>query len=380
MSKKIKDTLGGNMEVKFSDLGRVNAEFQSDFLKQVTEVLDSGSFINGEKVDIFEKQFANYCEVDFCVGVGNGLDALRLTLEAWQLLGIVDRGDEVIVPANTFIASVLAITAANLKPVLVDIDPNTMLMNLEDVEAKISSKTSVIMPVHLYGRAQDLGSLKRLQNSYNFKILEDAAQAHGAKIDGMKVGSLGDAAGFSFYPGKNLGALGDGGAVVTNDKDLAEIVRKLANYGSDKKYEHALKGCNSRLDELQAGFLSCKLPKLDAYNSLRVKIAEKYYREIRNPNIRLLTKPFDGTHVFHLFVVEVINRSAFQSFMTKNGIETLIHYPKCIHEQICYKELKNIDTELAERSAKAIVSLPIHPFMSDSEIEAVVIACNKYAP
>ncbi len=364
--------------IHFSGLKNINLQYKNELLNAFEEVLDSGWFILGEKVKKFEKEFADFCGVKNCIGVGNGLDALILILEGYKELGFMKNGDEVIVPANTYIASILAVSKAGLKPVLVEPDIDSYLINENLIEEKITSKTRAILPVHLYGRLCNMDSINRIAEKYHLKVIEDCAQSHGAALNGIKCGKLGDAAGFSFYPGKNLGALGDGGAVTTNDTELAETISALRNYGSHKKYENIYKGINSRLDEIQAAFLSVKLKKLWQDNIHRRKIAQYYLNHITND---LVTLPYNKqrniedltSNVWHLFVVRVEERERFQSYLEKNGIQTVIHYPIPPHKQKAYSEWNNDSYPVSEKIHEQIISIPISPIM---KVEEVSNACN----
>ena len=369
--------------IKFLDLKAINFQYRDDLIKEATEVIDSGWFIRGQKLAAFEREFANYCDVKHCVGVANGLDALILTLRAWKQMGKINDGDEVIVPSNTYIASIIAITENNLKPVLVE--PNIKTYNLckQNVEEAITPKTKGILAVHLYGQLAPMSDLMTLAEKHNLLVLEDSAQAHGAQNDFKKAGNLGHASGFSFYPGKNLGALGDAGAITTNDGELASIVRTLANYGSNEKYKNVYKGTNSRLDEIQASFLSIKLRHLDNEIKRRKEIAIKYATEITNP---LLVNPISrgisisnlGHHAFHLYVLRTKERDKFISHMLANGIETLIHYPIPPHKQHAYSEWNNKVLPLTEMIHREVVSIPLHHQLQDSEVEKIILACNTF--
>ena len=362
----------------FLDLRRVNEPYEEAITAGVSDVLRSGWYIRGEACAEFEGEFARFCGSRYCVGVGNGLDALILVLRAWQELGTVCPGDEVIVPANTFVATVLAVVQAGLTPLLVEPDEATFNIDVKRLADHITARTRVIMPVHLYGQCADMQSIMEIARQHNLKVLEDAAQAHGAKYRGDRAGALGDAAGFSFYPGKNLGALGDGGAVTTNDKDLAECVRALGNYGSHQKYENIYQGCNSRLDELQAAILSVKLKSLERDNQRRGEIAMRYLAEIRNKELQLPTVASYGTHVWHLFVVRVGDRQRFQDFMRSKGIETAVHYPIPPHKQRAFANCNHLGLPITERIHQQVVSLPMSPVHTDDEIMAVVEVINDY--
>jgi dTDP-4-amino-4,6-dideoxygalactose transaminase len=364
--------------IPFLELGQVNACFGDDLMEAVGHVIDSGCYILGESSCRFEADFAKYCGVRHCVGVGNGLDALALVLRAWQTLGALAAGDEVIVPANTFIASILAIIEAGLTPILVEPDETTYNLDPELASAAIRHRTRAILCVHLYGQCANMQPLLALAKQHGLKVLEDAAQGHGATYHGRRAGALGDAAGFSFYPTKNLGCLGDGGAVTTDDADLAECVRTLANYGSRKKGENVLLGRNSRLDEIQAAILSVKLQRLDQDNACRQGIAARYLAEINNDAVRLPRENENQAHVWHLFVVRVANRPRFQSFLRQQGVETAIHYPIAPHNQKALPMLNSLSLPLTERLAREVVSLPLNPALRDEQVTRIVEVVNAY--
>ena len=361
--------------IKFLDLKAINNRYQTEMLQSFGDLLENSRYILGEEVTKFEQEFSNYCNTTHCIGVGNGLDALSLILKGYD----IKEGDEVIVPAHTYIASILAITSTGATPILIEPDINTFNIDVNLIESHINENTKAIMVVHLYGMAVDMDKIWLLAKKYNIKIIEDAAQSHGAELHGRKVGSLGDAAAFSFYPGKNLGALGDGGVVTTNDNTLADRIRALRNYGSFKKYLHVNKGVNSRLDEIQASLLRIKLPTLDSDNEIRRKIARFYCENIKNSNIIFPQIPLDErSHVWHLFVVRVQNRSAFQKYMISNGVETLVHYPVAPHKQEAYKELNEFSYPITELLSREVVSLPISPVLSKEQLEYVVFLVNNY--
>ena len=364
--------------VRFLDLKAVNAPLIDAMADAASATLRSGWYLRGAACDRFESEFASFCSSEYCVGVANGLDALTLVLLAWRELGILKAGDEVIVPANTFIASVLAIVQAGLVPVLVEPDESTFNLDPARIEAHITPSTRLVMPVHLYGQCADMQPIREIARRYGLKVLEDAAQAHGASYRGERSGGLGDAAGFSFYPGKNLGALGDGGAVTTNDRELADCVRALGNYGSHRKYENLYQGRNSRLDDIQAAMLSVKLKHLDADNERRDAIAARYLHEIENPAVRLPAVAPNGTHVWHLFVVRVADREGFRSFLTSRGIETGVHYPIPPHKQRAFTSWGSLSLPITERIHREVVSLPMSPVHTDLEVSAVIEAVNAY--
>ena len=360
--------------IKFLDLHKINERFRNALDARIKEVLDSGWYLLGKQDKTFEENFAKYCGVKHCIGVANGLDALNLIIKAYGF----GMGDEIIVPANTYIASILAISENGCTPVLVEPDINTYNINPDLIEEKITDKTKAIMVVHLYGQAVEMEKIWALAKKYNLKVIEDSAQAHGAIYQGRRTGNLGDASGFSFYPGKNLGCMGDGGAVTTNDDELAAKIRAIANYGSDRKYHHIYKGVNSRLDEIQAAVLDVKLPHLDMDNNRRREIA-KYYREnIRNSKIVLPQTYSEGAHVWHVFVVRCDDRDALQKHLEANDIQTNIHYPTAPHKQGCYSEYAHLSLPITEKIHDEVMSLPISPVMTDEEVKKVVEVVNAF--
>ena len=360
--------------IKFLDLHKINERFRTQIDDRIKEVIDSGWYLLGKQDKEFENNFAQYCGVKHCIGCANGLDALNLIIRAYGF----GAGDEIIVPANTYIASILAISENGCTPVLVEPDINTYNINPDLIEEKITPKTKAIMVVHLYGQAVQMEKIWALAKKYNLKVIEDSAQAHGALYKGKKVGSLGDASGFSFYPGKNLGCMGDGGAVTTNDDELAKKIRAIANYGSDYKYHHIYKGVNSRLDEIQAAILDVKLPHLDKDNERRREIA-KYYREnIKNERINLPKTYDEKAHVWHVFVVRCDDREALQKHLEANDIQTNIHYPTAPHKQECYSEYADLSLPVTEKIHKEVMSLPISPVMTDEEVKKVVEVVNEF--
>ena len=366
------------MHVPFLDLKAINATYMPAFEKAAAEVIQSGWYIQGTKLKEFETAFAAYCGAKHCIGVGNGLEALALVLQAWVETGKLTEGDEVLVPANTYIASILAITKAGLKAILVEPDAQSFNLCPKAAEAALTPKTKAMMPVHLYGQLADMTALKALANKHNLLVLEDAAQAHGASRDGIKAGAFGDAAGFSFYPGKNLGALGDGGAITTNDDALAKALYALRNYGSEQKYYNVYKGTNSRLDEIQAAFLSIKLEGLDAQTARRIEIAKAYDAGIHNDAVQKPKWAGEGDHVFHLYVVRTANREALQNHLKAQGIETLIHYPVAPHKQKAYPEYAHLNLPVTESIHEQVLSLPMGPHLSDEQVAAVIDACNSF--
>lgn len=366
--------------IKFLDLQHLNARHQQELEQACSRVVQSGFYINSPEVAEFEREFANYCGTKHCIGVANGLDALTLTLRAWLELGRISPGAEVLVPSNTFIATVLAVTAAGLKPVLVEPNPDTHLLDVAKIEAAITDHTGVIMPVHLYGQLVDMPALMKLADKHNLLVLEDAAQAHGASLNGQAAGSFGHAAGFSFYPGKNLGALGDAGAVTTSDDELARVIRSLGNYGSEQKYHHTYQGVNSRLDVMQAALLRVKLQYLNADTQRRRDIAASYLAGITNPLLQLPRQTSPLAHVWHLFVIRTRHRHALQAWLLQQGIETHIHYPLAPHQQKAYSAMHELSLPVAEQLQHEVLSLPISPLLTETEVDTVIKACNAFKP
>lgn len=361
--------------IKFLDLQKINLQYQNEIEEALLRVYRSGWYLLGTEVESFEKSLAMFCGAKNAIGVANGLDALRLILKAYIEMGVMQVGDEVIVPANTYIASILAITDNKLVPVLVEPDMNTYNLDFDKIEEKITKKTKAIMVVHLYGRVCWSDQLLEIAKKHHLKIIEDNAQAIGAAWNGTKTGNLGDAAGFSFYPGKNLGAIGDGGAVTTNDDDLARIVRALGNYGSNEKYVNTYQGLNSRLDEIQAAVLNVKLKYLDKENAQRQAIAKYYIENIKCDTIILPeTPPNPKEHVWHLFVIRTQEREKLQKFLSENGVQTLIHYPIPPHLQKAYYPLgfKKGNFPLAEEIANACLSLPLWQGMLPAQLDVLV--------
>ncbi|MGK4567633.1 DegT/DnrJ/EryC1/StrS family aminotransferase [Flavobacterium sp. 3HN19-14] len=365
--------------IKFLDIQKINAPYETAFQQKLQSIMDKGWYILGDEVKAFENNFANYCGTKYCIGVGNGLDALSLIFKACIQLGKMSKGDEVIVPANTYIASILGILQADLVPVLVEPDAATYNLNPQLIQQKITPKTKAIMAVHLYGQLADMNAVNAVAKANNLFVIEDAAQAHGAEnTEGVKAGNLSYAAGFSFYPGKNLGTLGDAGAVTTNDTELARMVNLLRNYGSEVKYHCDYAGTNSRLDELQAAFLNVKLPNLDAENKARKVIANHYFTNISNPKITLPEYNGGNHHVFHLFVIQTKNRGELQQFLLENGIETLIHYPIAPHKQKALPQFNDLSFPVTEKIHEEILSIPISPVMTIDEADFVVKILNRF--
>jgi len=364
--------------INFLDLKSINAQYQEELKEACSRVIDSGWYIMGEELEAFEQEFAEYCGVKHAVGVANGLDALTLVIRAWKELGNLEAGDEVIVPANTYIASVLAITENDLVPVFVEPNPHTFNLCPDTVHAAISERTKAILPVHLYGLIAPMPELMAIAKEYDLLVLEDCAQAHGANIDGKKVGSWGDAGGFSFYPGKNLGALGDAGAITTNNDELAEALKALRSYGSDKKYENLYQGVNSRLDEMQAAMLRVKLVHLDKEIERRREIANKYYDKISNPIIQLPEWDLDDKHVFHLFVIQTRYRIELQEYLFKNNIQTVIHYPIPPHKQKAYSKWNKLSLPVTEKIHSQVLSLPIDPTLDNEQVDRIIKYINGF--
>ncbi|MCP2029207.1 dTDP-4-amino-4,6-dideoxygalactose transaminase [Flavobacterium sp. HSC-32F16] len=365
--------------IKFLDLYQINQTYKKDLVQTFERVLDSGWYIMGAELKEFEEKFANYCNTKHCIGVANGLDALILIIRAYKELHIFKDGDEILVPSNTYIASILAISANNLIPVLVEPNLETYNLDPENIEKLITGKTVAILPVHLYGQLCEMDAIMEIAKKFNLKVIEDCAQSHGAiSYSGKKAGNFGDAAGFSFYPGKNLGALGDGGAITTSDDKLAETIRALLNYGSHIKYENRYKGINSRLDELQAAFLSVKLAKLDEETEYKRKIAERYLKEITNEKIILPSTTERDAHVWHLFVIRTANRADLQNYLSKNDIQTVIHYPIPPHKQDAYKEWNTLNFPISEIIHAQVLSLPISPVLSDDDVTTIINKINLY--
>lgn len=376
------DSLPPNM-IKFLDLHKINLPYQTAFHEKMQQVLDKGWFILGDEVKAFESNFANYCGAKHCIGVGNGLDALVLIFKAYIQLGKLQKGDEVIVPANTYIASILAILQANLIPVLVEPKLETYNINPNLILAKLTPKTKAILPVHLYGQLAEMEAINAIAKQYNLLVIEDAAQAHGA-ISNLKsqIKNQQSCAAYSFYPGKNLGALGDAGAITTNDSELAKVLFALRNYGSEQKYHNEYIGVNSRLDEVQAAFLNVKLPHLESENDLRRVIAKRYLDGIKNDKIILPTWNYTQNHVFHLFVIRTENRQELQAYLKQNNIETLIHYPIPPHQQKAFSTETSgwnaFSFPITEKIHNEVLSLPVSPVMTDDEVDYVIQVLNQY--
>ena len=364
--------------IPFLDLKAVNAQYEDGLRQAFEEVMQSGWYILGQQNEAFENEFAAYCGTRHCVGVANGLDALILILEGYKQLGRLKTGDEVLVPANTYIASILSISKAGLVPILVEPDYDTMLLDALKLEEKIGSRTKAVMPVHLYGQLCDMGAIKSVAGQHGLLVIEDSAQSHGAFQNGKRSGNLGDASGFSFYPGKNLGALGDAGTVTTNDDQLAEVLRALRNYGSHKKYHHLYKSVNSRLDEIQAALLRVKLRRLDEAIEQRRTAAAFYQNNITNPALLLPMVVEPQGHVWHLYVVRSKDRNRFQKHLTDCGVQTVIHYPIAPHKQEAYKEWNELSLPVSERLHDEVISLPISEVITTSQLETVCQHVNNF--
>ena len=364
--------------IAYLPLHQINDLYDAELREAVSRVLDSGWYLKGEATQRFEEAYAEYIGTHHCIGCGNGLDALSLILRGYIELGVMQPGDEVIVPANTYIASILAITECGLKPVLVE--PSWETLQIDDmlIEQAITERTRAIMIVHLYGRCAYTSRIGDICQKHHLKLIEDNAQAHGCTFEGRKTGSLGDAAGHSFYPGKNLGALGDAGAVTTNDDELAAVIRALGNYGSHQKYVHDYKGRNSRIDELQAAMLLAKLPYLDAANQRRKEIASLYINKVENPQIRIPQS--DRDCVWHIFPIFSEHRDQLQQYLAKNGVETQIHYPIPPHKQRCYKEWSHLSLPITEQIHAQELSIPCHQAMTPADATVIVNLLNGLHP
>lgn len=364
--------------IKFLDLQKINAQYEQELKIAANRVIDSGWYLMGKELETFEQSYATLCNVEFALGVANGLDALRLIFKGYIELGIMTKGDEVIVPANTYIASVLAITDNDLIPVFVEPNLETYNLDSNKIEVAITNKTKAILTVHLYGQNSIDDQMLEICSRNDLKLIEDGAQSHGAKWNNKISGGIGDAAGHSFYPGKNLGALGDAGAVTTNDKDLARTISALRNYGSEKKYENIYRGLNSRLDEIQAAFLNVKLKYIQDDIDNRRKAADYYLNNIKNENIILPTVLEEEGHVWHLFVIRTENRDKFQKYLLDKGVQTLIHYPIPIHHQKAYSDFKHLELLTTELIHKEIISLPLSPVTSKSDLKLIVNLINNF--
>lgn len=365
--------------IPFLDLKKINEPYEIAFQEKLKSVLENGWYILGKEVETFEKAFAEYCQSKYCIGVGNGFDALVLIFKGYIELGKLKKGDEVIVPANTYIASILAILQADLVPVLIEPRLETYNINPDLIPEKITPKTKAILAVHLYGQLAEMDKINELAEKHSLIVVEDAAQSHGVEKNlKSKIYNLKSAIAYSFYPGKNLGCLGDGGAITTNDEALAKVLFSLRNYGSEKKYHNEFVGVNSRLDELQAGFLNLKLPNLDSDNEKRRAVAKRYLSKIKNSKIVLPFWDFSNNHVFHLFVIRTENREKLQEYLTQNNIQTVIHYPIPPHKQKAFSQWNNLSFPITEKIHKEVLSLPISPVLTESEVDYIIEILNQY--
>ncbi|MCD0466201.1 DegT/DnrJ/EryC1/StrS aminotransferase family protein [Flavobacterium sp. ENC] len=377
--------------IPFLDLKKINKPYETAFQEKLKSVFDNGWYILGKEVETFEKAFAAYCKTDYCIGTGNGFDALVLIFKGYITLGKLQKGDEVIVPANTYIASILAIVEAGLVPVLVEPKLETYNLNPDLVQEKISPKTKAILAVHLYGQLAEMDQINEIAKQNNLIVVEDAAQSHGAfensnrvkvpnsnNVTWNKDEKSSGAMAYSFYPGKNLGALGDGGAITTNDSQLAKVLFSLRNYGSEKKYYNEYIGVNSRLDEIQASFLNLKLPNLDADNDRRRSIAKRYLNEIKNDKIVLPVWDFSNNHVFHLFVIRTSDREGLQEYLTQKTIQTVIHYPIPVHKQKAFSEWNHLSFPITEKIHQEVLSLPMSPVLTENEVDCIIDVLNSY--
>ncbi|WP_299216493.1 DegT/DnrJ/EryC1/StrS family aminotransferase [uncultured Dokdonia sp.] len=365
--------------IPFLDLRAINAPYDAEFQEKFKSFLEKGWYILGDEVRLFEAEFATYCGTKYCIGTANGLDALRMILEGYKILGKLSEGDEVLVASNTYIATILGIQQAGLIPVLVEADLDTYNFDFEDLQQKVTAKTKVMMPTHLYGQLADMEQVSAFAKANSLYIVTDSAQSHGAMTSqGKRSGSLGDASGFSFYPTKNLGALGDGGAITTDDEALAEVVRSYRNYGFKERYVSVYTGINSRLDEVQALFLRIKLRDLDTANQLRRAIAKRYLQEIQNPKLVLPDWKGDESHVFHLFVIRCETRDHLRDYLTKHDIGTIIHYPIPPHQQEALQEYAHLSFPVTEKIHQEVLSVPLSPVMDEAMITRVISILNRY--
>ncbi|MFC4632486.1 DegT/DnrJ/EryC1/StrS family aminotransferase [Dokdonia ponticola] len=365
--------------IPFLDLRAINAPYDAEFQEKFAAFLEKGWYILGDEVRLFEEEFAAYCGTKYGIGTANGLDALRMILEGYKILGKLAEGDEVLVASNTYIATILGIQQAGLVPVLVEADATTYNFDFTDLQQKLTPKTKVIMPTHLYGQLADMERVSAFAKANSLLVVTDSAQSHGAmNAQGKRSGSLGDASGFSFYPTKNLGALGDGGVITTNDKALAEVIRSYRNYGFKERYVSAYRGINSRLDEVQALFLRIKLRDLDTANDRRRAIAKRYLQEIQNPKLILPEWKGDDSHVFHLFVIRCTTRDHLRTYLTEQGVGTIIHYPIPPHQQEALLEYAHLSFPVTEQIHKEVISIPLSPVMDDATVAEVISILNNY--
>ncbi len=366
------------MRVPFLDLKALNLQYKDEFKQVFDDFLESGWYILGDQVTLFEQKLTQYIGCEHAIGVGNGLDALSLILKGYIELGILEKGDEILLPANTFIATILSVTSNGLIPVFIEPDLITFNIKAEEIRKNITSKSKAIICVHLYGLVSDMDEIKEVAGKNNLLLLEDNAQAIGAEYNGLMTGVLGDAAAFSFYPGKNLGALGDGGAVTTSNKELADTIRALRNYGSEKKYYNQFKGVNSRLDELQASFLNVKLKYLDQENNRRKEIASKYLQGISHSEIKLPYCKQSENHVWHLFVIRCSRREELSAYLTEKGVGNMVHYPLAPNLQEAYKEYNHLNLPITQKIHNEVLSLPMYSLLKDEEVNYVIETINNF--
>jgi dTDP-4-amino-4,6-dideoxygalactose transaminase len=364
--------------IEFLNLKKINNQYRQELIEAATRVIDSGWYVLGNELQCFESEFSDYCKTNYAVGVGNGLDALSLILRAWLELGYLQKGDEVIVQANTYIATILAISQCDLIPVFVEPDENTFNLCPDKIKNALTEKTKVILPVHLYGRISPMVDIMSIAECHGLLVLEDCAQAHGAELNGVKAGNWGNAAAFSFYPGKNLGALGDAGAITTNDEQLYDMVKALRNYGSHKKYENHYKGINSRLDEIQAAMLRVKLKYIQGDILARRKVAEQYLTKITNRKVILPETGVLTEHVWHLFVIKCRERNKLIDYLSCNDIQSLVHYPIAAHQQKAYKKYNSQNLPISEYLQDTVTSIPISPVLRDEELQKIISVINQF--
>ncbi len=366
------------MNIPFLEIDKVNSLYEPQLTKAVTEVLHSNQIVLGENVLNFEKKFARYCETKHCIGVGSGMDALLLIFDAYKKMGIIKSEDEIIVPVNTYFATILSIVESRLKPVFVEPDEFSFNINPDLIEKNITRKTKAILVVHLYGQIAEMSKIRAVAKRFGLKVIEDAAQAHGAVYGQKKAGNLGDIAAFSFYPTKNLGAIGEAGAITTNDDKLAEMIKILRNYGKNKNSEIIYQGKNSRLDEIQAAILNVKLKYLDLNNEKRKRLAKKYLKQIDNEKIILPVNRKDKSHNWHLFVIQTERRNELKEYLSKNGIQTMIHYSQAAHKMKIFSDYVNEEFEITEKIYNRILSLPLNIAMNENEIDYIAEIINKF--
>ena len=366
--------------ISYLELNKVNAKYRDEIDEKLKTILDKGWYLLGDELDQFENAFANYCGAQYAIGVASGLDALKLILKGYKEIGLLKDGDAVIVPSFTFIATALAVTECNLVPVFADVEPDSFNIDPIDVARKIGQNTRAVIAVHLYGLPANMRALEEICQQHGLLLIEDAAQAHGATFQQRKVGNLGNAAAFSFYPGKNLGCMGDGGAVTTNDQQLADVIKSLRNYGSRVKYQHDFIGMNSRLSEIQAAILSVKLKYLEEEISVRNNMAVHYLNEIKNPHLRLQTTHKDRRHVWHIFAVRTDQRDELKAYLGRRGIQAQIHYPIPVHKQKAYFDFPSNTLEESEAAAGSVLSIPLNPALTENEQNKIIQALNEFRP